>query len=201
MSAKIQNEDVDSAAELVTAGGTASQLTNDDKIWVKAGSIDKTLDQAIVDGDIGSGAPRSEVWAYGYNGYGSVDTVINRFSTVGVNIGSSISYVDSVQHGATFTINTTGVYALIYINAYSTNAHIGVSRNAAGSELTTDIQFITDAHKLGFVNNSSGGYLSFSIKLNLTAGDVIRAHGQTAGIPDGGTDPTNAQFRIVQISN
>lgn len=52
---RIQNEDVKSVAELQARGGSASQLPNDDKVWVKALSINKTLNQAIEDGDIGSG--------------------------------------------------------------------------------------------------------------------------------------------------
>lgn len=55
MSGKIQNEDIKSSSELVAAGGTAAQLPNDTKIYVTANSINKTLSQAIIDGDIGGG--------------------------------------------------------------------------------------------------------------------------------------------------
>lgn len=57
MAGRIQNEDIKSSAELVSAGGTAAQLPNDTKAYVTAKSINKTLFQAITDGDIGgSGA-------------------------------------------------------------------------------------------------------------------------------------------------
>lgn len=49
---RIQNEDIKSSIELVSDGGTESQLPNDDKIYVTASSINKTLKQAIIDGDI-----------------------------------------------------------------------------------------------------------------------------------------------------
>lgn len=52
MSGKIQNEDIKSAAELAGGGGSASQLPNDDKIYVTALSINKTLKQALIDGNI-----------------------------------------------------------------------------------------------------------------------------------------------------
>lgn len=51
----LQNEDFKTEAQITGAGGTASQLLNDTKIWVSANSINKTLDDAIVDGDLGGG--------------------------------------------------------------------------------------------------------------------------------------------------
>ena len=53
---KIQNEDIKSSAQLIAAGGSASQLPNDTKIYVTANSINKTLNQAIIDQDIGGAA-------------------------------------------------------------------------------------------------------------------------------------------------
>lgn len=53
MRGRIQNEDIKSVADLAAAGGSPSQLPNDDKVWVKARGILKTLYDAIVDGDIG----------------------------------------------------------------------------------------------------------------------------------------------------
>lgn len=49
---KFQNEDLKSEAELIAAGSTKAHLPNDDKVYVKAKSINKTLNQAIVDGDL-----------------------------------------------------------------------------------------------------------------------------------------------------
>lgn len=51
---RLQNEDIKSSAELIADGGTASQLPNDDKIYVTANSLNKTLKQAILDEDIGA---------------------------------------------------------------------------------------------------------------------------------------------------
>lgn len=51
----LQNEDFKTEAELVTAGGTKAQLLNDTKVYITSGSINKTLDDAITDGDIGGG--------------------------------------------------------------------------------------------------------------------------------------------------
>lgn len=51
---RIQNEDIKSSAQLISGGGTAAQLPNDDKVYVTANSINKTLKQAIIDEDIGA---------------------------------------------------------------------------------------------------------------------------------------------------
>lgn len=51
---RIQNEDIKSSAQLISGGGTSAQLPNDDKIYVTANGINKTLKQAILDEDIGA---------------------------------------------------------------------------------------------------------------------------------------------------
>ena len=59
---KLQNEDFKSAAQLVSGGGTAAQLLNDTKIYVTARSLNKSLFQAITDGNIGGGGGGSLQW-------------------------------------------------------------------------------------------------------------------------------------------
>lgn len=55
---KIQNEDVKSLSELTTAGGAASQLINDTKIYLSGSS--KQLSQAISDGDFATSSTITE---------------------------------------------------------------------------------------------------------------------------------------------
>jgi hypothetical protein len=45
---KIQNEDVKSVSDLISAGSDATHLINDDKVWVKALGINLTFDDAIL---------------------------------------------------------------------------------------------------------------------------------------------------------
>jgi len=59
MAGKIMNADIQSVSELTAKGATAAELPNDDKVYVTALSINKTLKQAIVDGDIGGGGSTS----------------------------------------------------------------------------------------------------------------------------------------------
>lgn len=70
MAGKLQNEDFKTETELVNAGGSKSQLLNDTKVYVTANSINKTLDDAIIDGDIGGG--------------GSGDGIVEAFTSVTV---------------------------------------------------------------------------------------------------------------------
>lgn len=53
---RIQNEDIKSASHLIADGGTAAQLPNDDKVYLTANGLNKTLKEAIENGDISGSA-------------------------------------------------------------------------------------------------------------------------------------------------
>lgn len=59
MAGRLQNEDFKTEAEIVAAGGAASQLLNDTKVWVTGNGINDTLDQAILSGQIGGGGGKN----------------------------------------------------------------------------------------------------------------------------------------------
>lgn len=50
---KLQNQDHKTQAELEALGATKADLLNDTKVYITANSLNKRLDQAITDGDIG----------------------------------------------------------------------------------------------------------------------------------------------------
>lgn len=110
------------------------------------------------------------------NGYGSTNTAIRRYTTVVTNQGSDITYADSATLGATFTINTNGIYAISCCDSFNTSTQYGISLNS--TQLTTGITSITAADRLINVNctgesiRSYAGWTGF-----LAAGDVIRGHG------------------------
>jgi len=131
------------------------------------------------------------------NGYGSTNTVIRRFTTAVTNQGSDITYADSATLGATFTINTTGVYAISYVDCLNSSQTIGISLNS--NQLTTPIYAITQSAILAVAQsgtNNPGGMVSWTGLL--TANDVIRAH--TIGTP-AGTNGGSAStfFTIVRV--
>lgn len=129
------------------------------------------------------------------NGYGSTNTVIRRFTTTVTNTGSAITYADSATLGATFTINTDGVYAISYSDSFNTPAVLGLSLNS--SQLTTSIGSITAADILiiGLGTNTTSSADSVSWTGYLASGSVIRAH--TAGNATGGII---GMFTIVKTS-
>lgn len=92
MAGKIQNQDIKSAAELVSAGATAASLPNDDKIYVTALSINKTLKQAIIDGDIGGGGAPVEQTSQSISGGGTISvTEDNAIIPVAGNAGAQVA--------------------------------------------------------------------------------------------------------------
>jgi hypothetical protein len=110
------------------------------------------------------------------NGHGSTNTKIRRFTTTQSSSGSAITYADSATLGATFTINSAGLYAITYADSASAGAqNFGVSVNSA--QLTSDIVLITAANRLGMTFSVGAGLgNALTIVALLAAGDVLRAH-------------------------
>jgi hypothetical protein len=142
--------------------------------------------------------PQSMVQLNTANGYGSTNTVIRRFTNTVVSQGSDITYADSATAGATFTINTNGVYAISYSECFSSTATFGISLNS--NQLTTAIYSITQSNILAvsqvFSTNSPN---TTSCTIYLAAGSVIRAHTTGAGTgTNGGAQSTF--FTIVRVA-
>jgi hypothetical protein len=78
----------------------------------------------------GSSTPNSEVRLNTVNGFGSTNTMIRRFTNTTINTGTDITYADSATLGATFTINTAGVYAISYSDSFAASADMGLSLNS-----------------------------------------------------------------------
>lgn len=126
------------------------------------------------------------------NGRGSTNTKIRRF-TNSTTTGTDITYADSATLGATFTINTAGLYAISYWDGYSAGAGvIGISVNGDG---TVNVDTIPAANRLGESVSQTGSLILASAVARLAATDVIRAHS------NGNLDFTGAfaGFRIVRI--
>jgi len=133
------------------------------------------------------------------NGHGATNTKIRRFSTTLTNTGTAITYADSANNGASFTINTAGFYAITYGDGASggTCSH-GVSVNSAA--LTTNIDSITASTRKAITKHGAVAGLEItpcSCVIKLTAGDVVRPH--TDGVPD--LASALCSFSITKISN
>lgn len=130
------------------------------------------------------------------NGYGSTNTKIRRFVNVVTNQGTDITYADSATLGASFTINTNGVYAISFNDQNNASTWIGISINS--NQLTTDIFAINvaDIIATAVTPGTNNGAL-VSATLYLPGGSVIRAH--TTGIASG-VNTSCCQFTITRVA-
>lgn len=119
-----------------------------------------------------------EIRLEGGSGNGSTNTKIRIFTTVVVNTGASMTYADSATLGASITINETGWYSVTASDKHVTGTtYFGVTKNTASP--TTTFATITDKAEvlaLGSMISGGGQTVANAIVL-LTAGDVIRHHG------------------------
>ena len=138
----------------------------------------------------------SEVWLYTGNGLGAVNTKIRRFTTTGKNVGTSITYADSANAAASFTINTAGVYSIAYVE-HAQSTPYGLSLNSAS--LTTNFGSLAASERIGqssFASGDSQNSGSFPAVFTgwLAAGDVVRPHVEQ------NLASTYTMFRITRIS-
>ena len=138
----------------------------------------------------------SEVFLHTTNGFGSTNTVIRRWTTTITNTGSDITYADSATLGGTFTINTTGLYAIHYSDEFNaTIIWMGISVNS--SQLTSAVHTITTADVIAINNCESASHTGgVSIVVKLTAGDVVRAH---ATVQPSGSSTALTRFAITRV--
>lgn len=139
--------------------------------------------------------PKSMVRLNTANGYGSTNTKIRRFTTPVTNQGTDITYADSITLGASFTINTNGVYAISYTDNFNTASSTnGISLNS--NQLTTNISGITVSNILAMNTAPTANFLAHcGATLYLNAGDVIRPHDEGTPV---GTSPVI--FTITRVS-
>jgi hypothetical protein len=122
----------------------------------------------------------SEVMVDTGNGFGSGNTKVRRFANVDINVGSDITYADSATDGASFTINTNGIYTISYTD------YRGDSGDSAGVAVNSST--------LGSLSGNSNVFCVFSpnptnihncsVTVILSSGDVISAVWSTAGFSD-----------------
>lgn len=130
------------------------------------------------------------------NGYGSTNTVIRRFTNVVTNQGSDITYADSVTLGASFTINTNGVYTISHADQVNSANDFALSLNS--TQLSTICGSILTATRLAFANSASAnacGTMAWTGYLSV--GDVVRTHGN--GAPSG-TAPDRTNITITRVA-
>lgn len=130
-------------------------------------------------------------------GFGSTNTAIRRFANTVTNTGSDITYADSAANGASFTINTAGIYAITFSMGFSSSSNIGLSLNS--TQLTTAIHSITISDQLvNAVTPSASWSTCVSWTGYLPAASVIRPH--TSVSVTAGTTNGLPTFTIVRVA-
>lgn len=140
--------------------------------------------------------PTSEVCVSHITTQGGTNTAVCRFgAVVRNNGGSDITYDDSSSLGATFTINTTGTYAISASGSGAQNAELAITVNATGEVLTTNDMYNTPASVMVAYSQvqMENGIANCSRTLVLTAGDIVRCQGSVA------TNGPYEQFSICRI--
>lgn len=114
---------------------------------------------------------KSEVRIETGAGYGTTNTFIRNFGTIGVNTGTALTAALSAALGASITVNATGLYAITY-QEVSNTIQMYVSRNQAilNAAPTVAERVITPGV----------GVLMATRIMELTSGDVLRASSSAA---------------------
>ena len=153
-----------------------------------------TLTNAVMTGTVT--IPLSYIRLNTANGYGSTNTKIRRFANTVNNVGTDITYADSATLGATFTINTNGIYSASFNDQFNATSNLGLSINS--SQLTTNIELIAVADILSVSITPFSSQPSVAASTFYAAATtVIRAHTQGAA---SGSQTTLCQFTIARVA-
>ena len=130
------------------------------------------------------------------NGYGSTATKVRRFTNTVLSQGSDITYSDSAADGATFTINTSGVYAISWSDNFNGTEVIGLSLDNANG--ATGVRALAISSVLAHaITPSTNGEGMVGVTRYLPVASVIRPH--TNGGTASGTG-TAAVFIIQRLA-
>lgn len=114
---------------------------------------------------------------------GSTNTAVLTWSTTAASNGSDITYTPSATNGATFTINTNGVYAFSGSAVFASSNSLVITLNS--SQLTTNPASLTLSTVLASTTCASGGGNLTQVSWSgyLPSGSVIRFQTETtAGV-------------------
>lgn len=179
----------------VSSGNTVTCAVNDTIIVEAITTTQFKLTRLRYDGRVQVSAGNHVVTVTTGNGYGSINTMIRRFTTTQENVGTAITYADSATLGASFTINEPGLYEIYRLDSNNGGSiNFGVSLNSA--TLTTSIISITAASRVlyGSQGTVAGDPVTPLVRtLSLTTGDVIRPH------DDASADDTTALKSVFSI--
>jgi hypothetical protein len=162
MAGRLQNEDFKTQAELIAAGGAKAQLLNDTKVYVTANSINDTLDQAILTGQIGSGGSKN----YLANPKFTIATggIPNSWSVFKTTLTSQIPTGSIGAADAGFTITQTGTTPLegLYSGLLASTGVLAVGNGLISNAFTIDREDQAKVMGFSFYYEAISGTMSFA---------------------------------------
>jgi|TARA_R110000772_G_scaffold82491_1_gene174913 hypothetical protein len=186
-------------ATSITTDATTTTLNNNGNAYLTVSASDVvslTNPLPVASGGTGSSA-LSYVRLNSANGYGATNTKIRRFTNIVDNVGSDITYADSSTLGASFTINTAGLYSVHYSDQFNAADQVfGLSLNS--TQLTTNVGTLAVGEILCVVVNYNANWPSAaSSTFYASATDVVRPHTQ-AGVT--GSQNDLCHFTIARVA-
>jgi hypothetical protein len=150
MAGKLQNEDFKTEVELTGAGGSKDQLLNDTKIYITGNSINKTLDDAVIDGDMAKLL------------YGSFSAANNQASPADVT-GLTLSGRRGGDLSISVAIDATAdLYATFKLLAIEKSGSWELQQEYVGDD--TNINFtITAGGQIQYTSGNEAGFVSSTI--------------------------------------
>ena len=166
-------------AKTINTGTTPVSGVN----WQRAVAIPNQTGQAgkvlVTDGNVLSWVNKDpgihSVTVHSGNGKGSGTNSVRRFTTVKSSVGTDITYADSAVNGASFTINSPGLYAIFAQDTGTAQYAIGVTVNAPN--LAVSATAVPTANLLSLSTQPASAINSTytaSMTVRLNASDVIR---------------------------
>ena len=146
------------------------------------------------DGSWSSSIPTSMVRLNTAAGYGSTNTRIRRFTNSVTNTGSDITAADSATLRASFTNNTSGIYAISYTDQFNAIDSAVITINDSAPASTPVVGDILAALTTGGANYA--GFVSWCGYLS--SGSVIRARSLNGAAA--GTSTQFVQFTISRVA-
>lgn len=187
----LQNEDFKTEAQITGAGGTASQLLNDTKVYITGNSINKTLDDAIIDGDIGSYPSWAESSSLIYN-LGLSTSVGSNALTISVKdkSGSNPSVSSPAKIGFRNSTSTTGQFNVVSITS-------ALSLTISSGSTLGQRDGIQSYVYIYLINNAGSAELAVS-RMPYDEGSIVST---TAEGGAGGADSYSAIYSATARSN
>jgi hypothetical protein len=172
-----------------------------------------STDVTNLDGRVGAleSPARSEILASrvgaGAAAFGTTNTAIFHYADV-KKTGAAITMTSDAALGDSFTINQAGIYSVTITGTapagMTAAGEVGVSVNAMGADLSKEIGNVPLPYRVVFTlvpSYPARAYPSASAVLSLSAGDVVRPHGNPGGSGDFADTASYSTFRIVKVSN